>query len=88
MKSKQPLSEDERQKILDDVRQHSDRLTELARAYDRLKYLAERTDPNPASDAFLQIAAAAGEMTEASLQQLATLLELLRRAGAIEGQTP
>lgn len=69
--------EDERERRLDSIRESSDTLTELARRYDRLRWMAEED----ASDAFLALAEAAGAMTVASLSQLATLLELLRSAG-------
>ena len=65
--------DDERKRLLDSIRETSDRLTELARRFDRLRWLAEKD----ASGHFLRMADAAGQMTESSLAQLATLLELL-----------
>ena len=44
-----------------------------ARGYDQLRWKAEAD----ASDAFLVLAESAGKMTEASLDQLATLLEIM-----------
>jgi hypothetical protein len=70
------MSDDERKRKLDEIREISDRLTELARRFDRLRWMAEKD----ASTAFLRLAEAAGQMTEASLAQLATLLDLLFQA--------
>lgn len=64
----------DRERRLDTIRQTSDRLTELARRYDRLRWMAEH--PN-ATGAFLDLAEAAGLMTESSLGQLSTLLDIL-----------
>jgi hypothetical protein len=69
----------ERERTLDDIRRISDRLTELARSFDNLRWMAE----NDASDAFLNLAMATGKMTEASLEQLATLLDLMYRANLV-----
>jgi hypothetical protein len=63
-----------RERQLDVIRQTSDRLTELARRYDRLRWMAEKPI---ASDAFINLATAAGEMTTASLEQCSTLLEIM-----------
>jgi ABC-type nitrate/sulfonate/bicarbonate transport system substrate-binding protein len=59
----------------------SDRLTNLARAFDRMRWAAEKPE---ASDAFVNVVDAAGKMTEASLQQLATLLEIVTQSGAVK----
>lgn len=67
------MSDDERKRIIDSIRETSDRLSEVARRYDRLRWMAE----NDASGAFIRLADAAGQMTESSLAQLATLLDLL-----------
>lgn len=64
----------ERERRLDAIRSTSDTLTELARRYDRLRWMAEQP---AASDAFLNLAEAAGKMTEASLDQLSALLDIL-----------
>jgi hypothetical protein len=70
---------DERKQTLDEIRRISDRLTTLSRRYDNLRWMAE----NDASGAFLNLAMAAGKMTEASLEQLATLLDLMYRANLV-----
>lgn len=67
----------DRERRLDQIREHSDKLTELARAYDRLRWMAEKD----ASGAFLDLAEAAGRMTLASLEQTATIIEILWKAG-------
>lgn len=67
------MGEDERKRIIESICETSDRLTELARRYDRLRWMAQ----NDASGAFVRLADAAGKMTEASLSQLATLLDLM-----------
>lgn len=67
----------ERQRQLDAIRQTSDKLTELARRYDRLRWMAERP---VTSNAFINLATAAGEMTLASLDQCSTLLEIMFNA--------
>lgn len=66
-----------RERRLDQIREHSDKLTELARQYDKLRWMAEKDS----SGAFLDLAEAAGRMTLASLEQTATLLEILWKAG-------
>lgn len=71
---------DERKRQLDSIRATSDRLTEIARRFDNLRWMAE----NDASGAFINLADAAGKMTEASLEQLATLLDLMYRANFVK----
>ena len=63
----------ERERALDEIRKSADRLTELARMYDRLRWMAEKD----CSDAFISLALSAGKMTESALSQTATLLEIL-----------
>lgn len=72
-----PLTPDERARKLDAIRQSSDKLTELARHFDRMKFQAEKGS----SDAFINLVDAAGRMTTSSLGQLATLLELVSGCG-------
>ena len=67
------LTPDERARLLDSIRKHSDYLTQLSRQYDRLRWMAEK-DP---SDAFLNLADTAGKLTTANLQQLGALLDIL-----------
>lgn len=69
------MDSDTRERRLDSIRRTADRITDIARAYDRLRYVAEQD----ASGAFLDLAEAAGKMTESSLDSLATLLELMWR---------
>lgn len=64
----------ERGRRLDAIRAYSDQLTELARRYNRLRWMAEATE---ATDAFIGLAEAAGKMSVASLEQLGALLEIL-----------
>jgi hypothetical protein len=64
----------ERDRRLDKIREYADKLTELARRYDRLKWMAEE---EKTTDAFVVLAEAAGVMTVASLDQLGTLLEIM-----------
>lgn len=64
----------DRNRRLDQIGQYADQLTELARRYDRLRWMAEKDD---SSDAFVALAEQAGSMTTASLQGLANLLEIL-----------
>ena len=72
---------DERKRQLEAIRRTSDKLTELARRYDRLRWMAEK---DVASDAFVNLATTAGEMTLASLDQCSTLLEIMFNAQAKE----
>lgn len=67
------MTADERKRALESIAEHSDQLNELGRRFDHLRWMAE----NDASDAFVELANAAGKMTTASLSQLATLLELM-----------
>ena len=64
----------DRERRLDVIRKTSDRLMGLARQYDQLRWMAEKEST---SDAFIVLAETAGKMTEANLQQLAALLELM-----------
>jgi hypothetical protein len=64
----------ERERRLDKIREYSDKLIELGRRYDQLRWMAEKED---ATDAFLCLAEAAGQMTVSSLCQLGNLLEIL-----------
>lgn len=67
------MTPDERERLLDSIRESSDTLTELTRRYDRLRWMAEKD----ASGAFLNLADAAGKMTTGNLQQLAALLDIM-----------
>lgn len=67
------MTDDDRKRMIDSIVGTSDRLTELARRFDRLRWMADKDS----SGAFLQLADAAGKMTEASLSQLSTLLDIL-----------
>lgn len=67
------MTDDDRKRLLDSIVATSDRLTEIARSFDRLRWMAEKD----ASGAFLQLADAAGKMTDASLSQLSALLDIL-----------
>ena len=71
------MTDDERKRRLDGIRKHADWLHEVARRYDRLRWLAERGD---CSEAFLDLAEAAGAMSIDSLRQTGTLLEMLHTA--------
>lgn len=64
----------DRERRLNAIRATNDRLTELARRYDNLRWMAEQPTT---STAFLDLAEAAGAMTEASLAQCGTILEIL-----------
>lgn len=64
----------DREKRLDTIRATSDRLTELARRYDRLRWMAEKDN---ATDAFINLAEAAGKITESSLEGTANILDIL-----------
>lgn len=63
----------ERERRLDNIRKTADKILNVARGYDQLRWKAEQDG----SDAFLVLAESAGKMTEASLDQLATLLEIM-----------
>lgn len=67
------MTDDDRKQLLESIVKTSDRLTEIARSFDRLRWMADKD----ASDCFLQLADAAGKMTEASLEQLSALLDIL-----------
>lgn len=67
------MTEDDRKRMIDSIAGTSDRLTELARRFDRLRWMSDKD----ASGAFLQLADAAGKMTESSLGQLSMLLDIL-----------
>ena len=67
------LTPDDRKRTLDRIVRHADHLTEVARRYDRLRYMAEKD----CSDAFLMLADCAGDMACAQLDQLATMLEIM-----------
>lgn len=64
----------DRERRIDAIRETSDRLTELARRYDRLRWMAEK---DCATDAFINLAEAAGSITESSLKGTATILDIL-----------
>lgn len=70
-------TEDQSRK-LEQVQRASDILHTVADRYARLRWLAE----NDASGAFIDLAAAAGELTVANLAKLSTLLELLERSAS------
>ena len=78
------MTPDERERALDRIRKDSDQITEIARMFDRLRWMAEKD----ASDAFVDLALAAGKMTRASLRQTGTLLELMFTAGQKTEGTP
>ena len=78
------MTTDERARALDRIRKDSDQITEIARMFDRLRWMAEKD----ASDAFVDLALTAGKMTRASLRQTGTLLELMFTAGQKTEATP
>lgn len=69
-----PLTQDDRSRLIESINITADKLTGVARAYDRMRFQAEKSI---ATDAFLQLTDQAGKMTLSSLDQLARLLELL-----------
>jgi len=73
---------DERKQRLDAIRKYSDILTELARAYDRLRWMAEQEGH---TDAFLALAEAAGSLTLDGMRQTATVLGILMRSEKVGG---
>ncbi len=75
---------DDRKRKLDSIRKSSDKLTELARRFDRLRWAAEED----ASDAFVELADTAGKMTVAQLDQLSALLEIMFRVDDSKVTTP
>jgi hypothetical protein len=78
------MTNDDRKRLLDSIRDTSDQLTEVARRFDRLRWMAEKD----ASGAFLNLADTAGKMTLASLSQMGTLLEILFNAALHTGEKP
>lgn len=67
----------ERERRVDSIRKSSDRLTEMARRYDRLRWMAEQKH---SSEAFVNLACAAGELASSQLESLGTLLEIMFNA--------
>lgn len=79
------MSGDNQQRRLDSIRETSRRLEGLARAYDRLRWMAEQPH---STDAFLDLADTAGKLTLDrldQLDQLGALLEILARSGEKAG---
>jgi hypothetical protein len=66
----------ERERRLDNIRQRSDRLYEVAHRYSRLKWMAEQD----ASDLFLVLTEAAGDLSLEKLKSAGDLLYILWRA--------
>lgn len=64
----------DRERRLDVIRRRSDRFTELARQYDRLRYAAEKPT---SSEPFIRLTEQAGLMVDEGLNQAGHLLELL-----------
>lgn len=72
------MTNDERKRTLEAINLAADKIVEVGRAFDRMRFQCEK----PATtDAFLQLTHTAGAMTLANLDHLATLLECLYRAG-------
>lgn len=65
---------DKRDQRLDQIRKTADRLEELAKSYQRLRWLAEQEN---ASDVFIALAETCGMMTTCSLRQLGATMEML-----------
>lgn len=74
---------DDRKRRVEAIRKHADQLHEIARRYERLRWMAEE---EKTSTAFLELAEAAGDMTVSSMQQLGTLLAILWRSGKKESE--
>lgn len=72
------MNADERKREIDRIRAISDQITELGRHYDRMRWMAEQPH---SSDAYVQLAKTAGELTLDSLAQLATLMEIMFKIG-------
>lgn len=69
----QLMSDDDRKKLIESICRTSDHLAEVARRYDRLRWMAEKD----CSGAFLALASTAGKMIEGNLAQVGDLLEML-----------
>lgn len=67
----------DRERRLDEIRKTSDKLTEVARAFERIRWMAEQPHR---SEAFVDFACTAGRLVEDQLQSAATLLEILTNA--------
>lgn len=65
----------DRERRLDRIREHADKLERLSKAYNRLVHMAEKEE-EPREE-FLNIVEAAGEMTMASLQQLHNIVSII-----------
>ena len=76
------MNENLRKHRLEQIAKHADKLTELSKAYDRLRWMAEED----ASDAFLDLTEAAGQMTVDNLRQLGSLLEILWQSGITKSE--
>lgn len=72
------MTPDDRSRLLESINESADKIVEIGRAFDRMRFQCEK----PATtDAFLQLTNQAGKLTLGSLDQLATLLECLYDAG-------
>lgn len=67
----------DRQRRLDEIRAIAERLENIAKHYGKLRWMAEQPT---ATDAFLDLAEAAGRLTVDSLDRTAALLDILAQA--------
>lgn len=72
------MTADERKREVDRIRDISDQINEVGRHYDRMRWMAEQPHT---SDAYVQLAKTAGELTLDNLAQLSTLLEIMFNVG-------
>lgn len=74
-----PLTPDERKILAERIHEHYLKLARITEAYFRIAVKAnpEEREAGEATDAFLLLMDQAGRMTNQSLDQLATLLEIL-----------
>lgn len=83
----------ERERRLDNIRKYAEQIDRVSKGYQSLLFMAEREKwsiggKEPCSDAFLCLAEAAGKMTLSSMDQLATLLEILWKVGGRDERKP
>lgn len=71
------MTSDERERMLDVIREHSDHLMAIACAYDRLRWVAEKPG---ASEAILVLAKSAGRLVHDRMNEVGTMLDLLEQA--------
>lgn len=75
------MTPDERKHAIERIRKTEDRLEKIYKGFSRIRWMAEQEDR---SEAFLNVAVAAGKLTENGLEEVANFMDILTSARLVD----